>query len=142
MKFLLPLAAVLLASSCAEPPPSIEVRDAWARATAPGQASGAVYATIVGTGADDRLIRAKTERATAVTLHTSETVDGIARMRMVSELSIPAGEPVALEPGGKHIMLTGLGAPLEAGKELPLELSFAKAGTRKISVKIVAPGSR
>lgn len=142
IKPLLALAPLLITASCTQPDPKIEVRDAWARATAPGQTSGAVYATLVSTGADDRLTSAATDRAAMAMVHTSETVDGVARMRMVHDLPIPAGQPVALAPGGNHIMLEGLTAPLVAGQDLPLELSFARAGTRKVAVRIVEPGSR
>ncbi|MDQ3077221.1 MAG: copper chaperone PCu(A)C [Pseudomonadota bacterium] len=135
---------LLLAAACARAPavPSIEVRDAWARATAPGQSTGAVYATLVNGGADDRLVAAATPVATTASLHSSETVNGVAQMRMLRALPIPAEATVRLEPGGTHVMLDGLAAPLVAGKQVALTLRFAKSGTKDVMATVVAPGSR
>lgn len=139
---LLGLAPLLLVASCAPPAPEIEVRDAWARATAPGQSNGAIYATIINTGGADQLTGAATASAEMAIIHATETVDGVSRMRMTGDLAIPAGATVALMPGGTHIMLDGLKTPLVAGEPLSLDLRFAKTGTRSVAVSVVAPGSR
>ena len=133
---------ILLAAACSGPAkPTVEVRDAWARATAPGQSSGAIYATIVS-DADDALIGASTDRAGMAMIHSSDNVGGVARMRMLDQVELPAGEDVALAPGGTHIMLEGLTSPLVAGDKLSLDLQFTKAGTRKVDVTVVAAGGR
>lgn len=141
MKFAPLLIAVALTASCAPAAPDIAVGDAWARATAPGQSSGAVYATITNRGAADRLVEVASEAGTAM-LHHSDNIDGIARMRMLTELAIPADGKVDLAPGNTHIMLTGLAAPLAIGAEFPLTLRFAKAGPRTVKVEVVAAGAR
>lgn len=141
MKFAPLLIAFALTASCAPGAPDIAVRDAWARATAPGQSSGAVYATIVNRGAADRLVGVTSGTGTAL-LHRSDRQGGVARMRMLSELAIPAGSSVALAPGGTHIMLTGLAAPLAGGGDFPLTFRFALAGPRTVTVAIVAAGAR
>jgi hypothetical protein len=45
---------------------------------------------------------------------------------------------VALEPGGFHVMLTGLRAPLHAGDKLPLTLTFRGADRRETAVTVQA----
>ena len=50
MRSILLIFALALAG-CAPSSPDIKVSDAWARATAPGQSSGAIYATIENRGA-------------------------------------------------------------------------------------------
>ena len=142
IKPLLSAIPLFLAAACAQQAPALEVRDAWARATAPGQTSGAVYATLDNRGPDDRLTGAATDRAAMAMVHKSETVDGVARMRMAGDVPIASGSTVVLAPGGTHIMLEGLKAPLVAGETLPLELRFANGGARKVDVRIVAPWSR
>lgn len=133
--------AALLAAGCAPSAPAIEVSDAWARATAPGQSSGAIYATIANQGSADRLIGVSSSVGMAM-LHRSDNVGGVSRMRMLADLPVPADGQVALAPGGTHVMLTGLRAPLVVGDELSLTLRFAEAGARTLAVAIVAPGSR
>ena len=142
IKPLLAALPLLLATACAQQAPALEVRDAWARATAPGQTSGAVYATLDNHGPDDRLTGAATDRAAMAMIHKSETVSGVARMRMAGDVPVAAGSTVVLAPGGTHIMLEGLKAPLVAGQTIPLELRFANGGAHKVDVRIVAPWSR
>jgi len=40
-----------------------------------------------------------------VSLHLSETVDGVSRMREIPSLRVEAGASVELAPGGYHLML-------------------------------------
>lgn len=145
-RFFVPLAIVLAGCSAEPSSPAIEVNDAWARATAAGQSSGAIYATIVNRGAADTLTGVASDGGIAM-LHASETQGGISRMRMVEAMPIAAGsksaaQTVKLAPGGTHVMLTGLSRPLIAGDNLNLTLRFAKAGERDVAVSVVAPGAR
>jgi copper(I)-binding protein len=52
---------------------------------------------------------------------------------------LPARGQLELKPGGKHVMLIGLAAPLEAGKEFELTLNFEKAGPIKVKVPVREP---
>ena len=118
---------------------TLEASGAWARATAPGQPVGAVYLTVRnGTSADDRLVGGSTPAARAVEIHTMRMDEEIMRMRRQDGLDIPAGGSAELGPGGTHLMLVGLKAPLTAGATVPLSLDFAKAG-RKDVVATVEP---
>jgi periplasmic copper chaperone A len=58
-------------------------------------------------------------------------------MRRSVGLPIGAGASVELAPGGTHVMLVGLAAPLEAGKKLELTLVFAVAGEIAVDVPVV-----
>jgi copper(I)-binding protein len=53
----------------------------------------------------------------------------------VPALPIPAGGTARLAPGGYHVMLSELSAPLELGQTVPVALVFARSGT----VRFVAP---
>ena len=58
-------------------------------------------------------------------------VDNIARMQRVEGVELAPGERVALEPGGYHLMLMDLAAPLAVGQHVPITLVFeASDGTR------------
>lgn len=70
---------------------------------------------------------------------TSETtMAGMGQMTMqpIESLELPAGETVSLEPGGYHIMLIELVAPLETGEEIEVTLTFENAGERTITVPV------
>jgi periplasmic copper chaperone A len=135
IKLLAFTAGLLLASAALAQPSQLEVNDAWARAT-PGKAeNGAAYMTIASpTG--DRLVSVSTPVAKQAELHTMSMEGAIMKMRPVGGLDIPAGQPVALKPGGEHVMLMGLNQPLHAGESFPLTLNFQKAGSRTVTVSV------
>lgn len=138
--------ALVWSAAAAAQTGSVEVKDAWARAT-PGKAeNGAAYLTIVAP-AGDRLTGAETPVADKAELHEMKMEGGIMKMRPLTGLDLPAGQPVSLKPGAVHIMLTGLKQPLHAGDSFPLTLDFAKAGKRQVSVPVekmsaTGPGGR
>jgi copper(I)-binding protein len=115
----------------------IEVKDAVARATPPGAPVGGIYLTIHNSGQQaDRLIKADTPVADQVELHSHSTDGGVARMQAVSEVAVPAGQSVLFQPGGLHVMLRNLKAPLRAGESFPLTLTFARAGDKTVEVSV------
>ena len=115
----------------------LTITDAWIRATPPGARTAAAYLTIANTGAADRLLRGTTPAARAVEVHTHVDERGLQRMVRLAELSLPAGETVRLTPGGLHLMLVDVVAPLAAGASVTLSLRFAAAGTLEIEVPVV-----
>ena len=118
----------------------IEISNAWARATPGGATTGAAYATIASPVAD-RLVAAASPVAKSVQLHTMTMQGGIMRMRQIAGIDLPAGKPVTLKPGGLHIMLIGLGAPLKEGQSFPLTLTFKNAGSKEVTVAVAKVGA-
>lgn len=122
---------------------SITAATPWSRATSPRASVGAGYLTIRNSGAQpDRLISATSPRAAKVEIHTMSLDDGIMRMRQLPDgLEVPAGGEASLAPGGNHIMLIGLKAPLKEGERIPATLRFARAGTLNVHFTVVAAGA-
>jgi hypothetical protein len=59
------------------------------------------------------------------------------KMRAVTNgVEIQPGAAADFKPGGSHIMLFGLKKRLEEGQTVPLTLTFAKAGSMSVEVKI------
>ncbi len=134
------IGALLLAacSPAAPTAPAIEIRDAWARETAPGQTSGAAYFTIVNMGSEgDKLVSITTPAAPMAMIHGSSNSNGVMAMRMMADLPVPGSATVTLAPLGTHVMLTGLSAPLHAGDRLLLTLRFARAGARQVDAAVL-----
>lgn len=119
----------------------VDVTAPWARATAPGAQTGAAYLTLAAP-AGDRLVGAETPVARTAELHTHLMEGGIARMREVDAVEVPAGRPVALAPGGLHVMLIGLNRQLRRGETFPLILVFEKAGRVAAEVRVEGPGAQ
>ena len=119
----------------------IVIEDAWTRPTPAGMPMGAAYFTIVnGTGEDDALVGATTPAAARVEVHESTLEDGMARMRPLAEIRVPAHGRVAVTPGGIHLMLVDLTQPLVAGTRVPLTLEFREAGRMTIQLVVAARG--
>ncbi|MGZ2257052.1 copper chaperone PCu(A)C [Roseobacter sp. A03A-229] len=110
--------------------------------TAPTAKSGGGYLTITNTGdTDDKLIGVRADFP-KVELHTTEEKDGVARMMHVEAIEIPAGETVALEPGGLHVMFMGLGGDgFDVGEKIPATLIFETAGELEVQFSIEERGA-
>lgn len=119
----------------------IEITHSWARFTAPGTPNGAVYLVIENVGAvPDRLIGAATPRAAKVEFHANEMDGEVMIMRSRESVEIKPKDIVSFEPGGLHIMLFKLTAPLKNGEKFPLTLRFEKAGDMTIDVMVERGG--
>ncbi|HHB80472.1 MAG TPA: copper chaperone PCu(A)C [Aliiroseovarius sp.] len=122
---------------------AITVEDGYAISAGEMAVAGAAYFTLRNSGSvDDRLIAVASDAARRVMLHASVAEGDV--MRMVSRdegLVLPAGETIVLEPGGNHIMLMGLTAPLAPGDTIKVALTFAQAGERVVEVAIVGPNA-
>jgi len=118
----------------------VKIEDPWARATPPGAKIGAAYMKIIGTAAD-RLVGASSPAAAKVELHVTEKQGDVMRMRQVKAYDIPAMGGFELAPGGAHLMLVDLKAPLKEGAKVPLTLRFEKAGEVKVELQVRALGA-
>ena len=97
------------------------VKDPWARATVAQQkASGAFMQLQSAKGG--KLLSASSPVAGVVEIHEMAMDGNVMKMRAVSSLDLPAGKPVALKPGGHHLMLFQLRQPLKVGDTVPLQL--------------------
>jgi hypothetical protein len=121
--------------------PAVKVEQAWTRADARAGGNGAVYLTLTAQGAPDRLIGASTPAAGMAMLHQTTTGGGVARMREVDGVALPAGQAVTLRPGGYHIMLMDLKQTPKPGDSFPLTLTFANAPAANVTVSVLKRGA-
>ncbi len=139
----LAIAASLALAACAppQPPPpaqtarpvqtvgDIRVLDAYAQETPTGAHVAGVYLVIANAGdTPDQLVAAESSRAEHVDLHEMRMDGNLAVMRAVHAVELPAHAVALMAPGGMHVMLNEIDAPLAAGQSVPLTLRFAHAG--------------
>jgi len=116
---------------------SLIIGHPWARPTMPGMPTGAAYLSITNHGEDeDVLLGARSPVATRVEFHRTSFEAGMAKMRPTGSLVIEPGNTLTAAPGGLHLMLVDLKAPLVDGDTVPLVLSFKAAGDVTVQVKI------
>ena len=120
----------------------LEIGHPYSRATAGKTGVGYLSVTNNG-GAPDRLLRATvgTGVADRAELHMTIRDGDVMRMRPVGAVDIAPGQTVRLEPGGLHVMLAGLKAPLKAGDKVPLTLVFERAGSVEVVLNVDKAGA-
>ena len=144
------LLIALIAAACAMPAGGaqaqpVTVKDAWVRATAPGQKVAGAYMELVSR--THMMLTAVTSPAAAsVELHSTSMEEGVMRMRPVARIELPAGKPVKLAPGGLHIMLVDIKQPLKPGDKVPLTLTvqradFASRSVISVQAEVRNPGA-
>lgn len=118
---------------------SLVITDPWSRPTFDGMPVGVAYLSITNQGAtEDILIAARTPAAARVEFHRTLIEGGMAKMRSSGSVAIAANSTVVAAPGGLHLMLLDLTAPLVAGTNVPLVLTFQSAGEITVQLRVGA----
>jgi len=130
----------LLASCGRAGTPDIQITDAWVRETVAGQQGTAGYLTIRNRGSgDDRLLSVSAPQPVTASLHETSTAGGVSSMRPLENgLEVSRGGTVTLEPGGAHVMISGLTAPLQKRDTLKLTLRFERSGDRAVDFRVAS----
>jgi copper(I)-binding protein len=84
----------------------------------------------------DKLVAASSPAAEKVETHVTVKEGDIFRMREVKGYDIPEGGTFELKPGGAHLMLVNVKAPLKEGDKVPLTLRFERAGQIKTDLQV------
>ncbi|WP_206454819.1 copper chaperone PCu(A)C [Aurantimonas marina] len=119
------------------------VNGGFTRAMLPGAKVAGGYLTIVNSGTDvDRLVSVSSPAAGRVELHEMAMEGEVMRMRALTDgLTIAPGEAVSLRPGGNHLMFFDVAEPFEEGANIPVTLSFERAGTVDVSLPVLSAGA-
>ncbi|MFW3614090.1 copper chaperone PCu(A)C [Billgrantia antri] len=113
------------------------VENAHVRAVPPGSSTSAAFMTLRNPGERDVvLVAAESPAAEVAELHDHQNVDGVMQMRQVPQIVVPAGGSAALAPGGLHMMLIGLTAPLQEGEPVEIELRFVTGEAQLIEAPV------
>lgn len=157
-------AAQATTSTTAAAATGVTASGAWARQSPMVAGAGAAYLTLTGGDTNDELVAASVPATIAdtVELHETSMADdsmdgmddmggmggmdtmddmggmGMMTMRQVPGIAVPAGATVELKPGGLHIMLIDLAAPLVAGEAFELTLTFASGEILNVPVEVRA----
>ena len=130
-------AIVLVSSAAASAAELVSVRNAWVRATVPGQGVAGAYMEITAT-APAVLLAVESPLARKTGLHTMAMDAGVMKMRPVVRIELPAHQTVSLKPGGYHVMLIDIKRELKPGERVPLELTLRTRQGVKSTLQIEA----
>ncbi|AWN43302.1 copper chaperone PCu(A)C [Methylobacterium durans] len=142
--FLSLLAAPMPAAARDGAADALKIGQPWSRATPNGARVAGGYLSITNTGREpDRLTGGTFAEAARVEVHSQSVEGGIARMAPVDAgLPIGPGETVTLEPGGHHLMFTGLKSPLRQGQTVAGTLTFERAGSVPVAFTVESMAAR
>jgi len=132
MRFVALLAYLFLAACGGEAKPPLVATDIVITQPMPGRQMSAGYISLANnTNAAISITRVVSPDFEAVELHESLLEDGIAKMRRIEKLTIPANSSVTLERGGKHLMLMRPTGALET-----VSLGFYSGDTLLLEVNV------
>lgn len=127
--------AVLASVHAAEP--ALKVESPWVFAVPPAAKDTAAFMTLVNTGSVPiRVTGGKTDVAARVAPMITTKTEGRMGMKDVPYIEVPAGGRASLIPGGDHLMIYGLKAPLTPGQNVPLVLTLQPGGTLTINALV------
>ena len=136
---LITTAACVLASLLSLPTQAqTRVQDAWVRGTVPQQRATGAFMQLSST-AGGKLVSVSTPAAGVVEIHEMKMDGSTMQMRPVPSLDLPAGQVVALKPGGYHVMLLDLKAPLNSGDTVVLNLVVEARDGKRETLVVKAP---
>jgi hypothetical protein len=115
----------------------VSVIDPYVRAVPPVAKISAAFMQLRNDNdTEGSLVSAETPAAGAVELHTHTMDEGVMRMRQIPQISLPSNTTVSLEPGGLHIMLFDLKAPLSPGDQVPITLTFSDGSSKAVTAEV------
>lgn len=119
----------------------LTVDNVWARPSGVSGGNGAGYFTVENKGAADTLLKVEADVSKTVELHSMSMEGMVMKMRKLDSAPVPANGKLVFAPGGNHLMLIGLKAPLKEGDTFPVTLVFEHAGSIKATMKVQQPKS-
>jgi copper(I)-binding protein len=132
------IALTLFAAAGALQAQTVDVRDAWARATVPGQKASGAFMTLIATQ-NTRLVGVSSPVAGVAELHEMTMEGDVMKMRAITGLDLPAGRAVELRPGGYHLMLMNLKTALRPDQRIPVTLQFKNAQGQDSRLELQVP---
>jgi periplasmic copper chaperone A len=142
MKQLSLLAASLLFSAgvLAAAADDVSVQDPYVRLAPPNAPATGAFMVIKNNGDKDVKVTKADNPASRVTeLHTHLNDNGVMKMRPVPAIEIKSKGEAVLKPGGLHVMMIDLKAPMKEGDVVPITLSFDDGSSKKVDAKVVKP---
>lgn len=131
--FVAPAAPVLAAGMADQ----ISVVDPYVRMAPPGSKATGAFMVIRNAGdKDTQLVSASAQAANITELHNHINDNGVMRMRQVKEIAVPAKGEAVLKPGGYHVMLIDMKAPLKEGDHVVIKLGFGDGSSKEVHAPV------
>ena len=133
--FALVIGVLLVLPEPSAGPPQLRVT---AAATSPGGIGDmvSVYVIVANGGGSDTVVSATSDAGAAVTLHDTADAEDGSFMVDLERLKVPARGTLTLAPGGRHLMLHHLLAPLDPGDVITVTIVFERSGPMVVEAPV------
>lgn len=140
-KFSLLLASLMVsAGALAAAADMVTVDEPYVRLAPPNAPATGAFMVIKNNGDKDvKVLKADNPASKVTELHTHLNEGGVMKMRPVAAIDIKAKSEAVLQPGGLHVMLINMNAPLKEGDSVPITLTFDDGSSKKVDAKVVRP---
>jgi len=118
----------------------VEIHQPYVRLAPPNAPAAGAFMVIRNAGSKDvKVVKADNPASRLTELHTHLNEAGVMKMRQVPAIEIKAGGETQLQPGGLHIMLIELKAPMREGDNIAITLGFDDGSSKQVDAKVIRP---
>lgn len=119
----------------------VSVQEPYVRLAPPNAPATGAFMVIKNNGDKDiKVLKAANPASRVTELHTHINDGGVMRMRPVPAIEIKAKGEAVLKPGGLHVMLIDMKAPLNEGDVVPITLGFDDGSSKVVEAKVMRMG--
>lgn len=119
---------------------NVAVQDPYVRLAPSNAPATGAFMVIKNNGDKDvKVVKAANPVSKVTELHTHLNEGGVMKMRPVPAIDIKAKGEAVLQPGGLHIMMIDLKAPMKEGDVVPITLTFDDGSNKQVDAKVVRP---
>ena len=137
---LLALSLLFSAGVLAAAADNVSVDNPYVRLAPPSAPTTGAFMVIHNNGDKDiKVLKADNPASRLTELHTHLNEGGVMKMRPVPAIEIKAKGEAVLQPGGLHVMLIDLKAPLKEGDVVPITLGFDDGSSKKVDARVQNP---
>ena len=116
----------------------VTVNEPYVRLAPPNAPATAAFMVIKNAGDKDvKVVKADNPASKVTELHTHLNENGVMKMRPVAAIDVKSKGEAVLKPGGLHVMLINLNAPMKEGDIVPITLTFDDGSSKKVDAKVV-----
>ena len=140
-KFSLLLACLMVSTGAfAAAADGVTVVEPYVRLAPPNAPATGAFMVIKNAGDKDvKVVKADNPASKVTELHTHLNENGVMKMRPVAAIDVKSKGEAVLKPGGLHVMLIDMKAPMKEGDIVPITLTFDDGSSKKVDAKVVKP---
>lgn len=137
---LLTLGLMFSAGVLAAAADQVSVENPYVRLAPPNAPATGAFMVIKNNGDKAiKMLKADNPVSRVTELHTHLNEGGVMKMRPMPAIDIKAKSQAILQPGGMHVMMIDLKAPMKEGDVVPITLTFDDGSSKQVDAKVVRP---